>query len=61
MNLFRTATSRRRYGSSRNVMKARLLFARQLMVQYGVPYDCIWYYSGFSSVKDMERNWERMF
>lgn len=43
------------------VMRARLLFARQLVMDCGVPYVDVWRYAGFSSLKDMERHWERMF
>ncbi|HIZ86612.1 MAG TPA: hypothetical protein IAC03_00400 [Candidatus Coprenecus pullistercoris] len=51
----------RRADCGREVVRARLLFARKLMIQYGVPYQCVWHYAGFSSVRDMEKEWERMF
>lgn len=50
-----------RHSRRKEVMAARLMFARQLMVRYGVPYDCVWSLSGFSSIKDMERHWNDLF
>ena len=41
-----------RHSKRKEVMAARLMFARQLMVRYGV---------GFSSMKDMERHWNDLF
>ena len=54
-------TAARREGRRTEVVKARLLFARQLLVMYGVPYECVWSMSGFSSMKDMERHWNDLF
>ena len=50
-----------RHSKRKEVMAARLMFARQLMVRYGVPYDCVWSLSGFSTIKDMERHWNDLF
>lgn len=50
-----------RHSKRKEVMAARLMFARQLMVRYGVPYNCVWSMSGFSSMKDMERHWNDLF
>ena len=50
-----------RHSKRKEVMAARLMFARQLMVRYGVPYGCVWSLSGFSSMKDMERHWNDLF
>ena len=50
-----------RHSKRKEVMAARLMFARQLMVRYSVPYDCVWSLSGFSSIKDMERHWNDLF
>lgn len=44
-----------------DVLRARLLLARELLVRFGVPYDCIWCLTGFSSRRDMERSWNRIF
>lgn len=48
-------------GLGDEVTRARLLFARKLMVSYGVPYGQLWSLTGFSSRKDMERHWNAMF
>lgn len=48
-------------GLGDEVTRARLLFARKLMVSYGVPYGQLWTLTGFSSRKDMERHWNAMF
>lgn len=44
-----------------DVLKARLLFARELLVRYRVPYRNIWRYAGFASAREMEHSWERLF
>lgn len=43
------------------ITMARLLFARDLMVEYGVPYSCIWALAGFSSRRQMEKAWNSLF
>lgn len=51
----------RRYVCDEKVIRARLLFARELMVEYGVPYSAVWQLTGFTSRKEMERYWNRLF
>lgn len=51
----------RRYGRDGKVVRARLLFVRELVVEYGVPYRIAWLYAGFSSRREMERCWEQVF
>lgn len=51
----------RRYVCDEKVIKARLLFARELVMNYGVPYDAVWQLTGFTSRKEMERYWNSLF
>ena len=58
--MIRDALLRRSYRRDEKIM-ARLLFARDLMVEYGVPYSCIWALAGFSSRRQMEKAWNALF
>lgn len=49
------------YISDRKIVKARLLFVRTLVVEYGVPYRIAWLFAGFASRREMERCWEQVF
>ncbi len=51
----------REYGEREDILLARLLFARRLMMQYGVPYSSIWSLAGFSSRRQMEKAWNSLF
>lgn len=52
-----------RYRQARRpeVIRARLLMARELLVRFDVPYECLWYLAGFPSRRKMERYWNSMF
>ena len=53
--------SRRDAVCSEKVVRARLLFARELLVSYGVPYKDVWRYAGFASECEMSACWDRLF
>ena len=59
--MIRDALLRRSYRRDEKITMARLLFARDLMVEYGVPYSCIWALAGFSSRRQMEKAWNALF
>lgn len=50
-----------RYVCDDKVVRARLLFVRELVVKYDVPYSVAWAFGGFRSRREMERCWERVF
>ena len=58
--MIRDALLRRSYRRDEKITMARLLFARD-MVEYGVPYSCIWALAGFSSRRQMEKAWNALF
>lgn len=60
-NLSKHAFRHRHDACDERVMRARLLFARELLVRYGVPYNKVWRYAGFISAREMERHWDRLF
>ncbi len=59
--MIRDALRRRTYRRDEKITMARLLFARALMMEYGVPYSCIWTLAGFSSLRQMEKAWNAIF
>ena len=59
--MIRDVLLRRSYRRDEKITMARLLFARDLMVEYGVPYSCVWALAGFSSRRQMEKAWNALF
>ena len=59
--MIRDVSQRRTCRRNEKITMARLLFARELMVEYGVPYSCIWALAGFSSRRQMEKAWNSLF
>lgn len=59
--LFSGIILRRRQARRPEVVRVRLLMARELLVRFDVPYECIWRLAGFSSRREMERYWNIMF
>ena len=49
------------YEEREDILKLRLLFARDLMIKYGVPYGAVWFLAGFSSRRRMEKAWNSLF
>ncbi|HJB44715.1 MAG TPA: hypothetical protein IAB87_08025 [Candidatus Coprenecus merdipullorum] len=59
--MIRDVSQRRTFRRDEKITMARLLFARELMMEYGVPYRCIWTFAGFSSRRQMEKAWNALF